>query len=84
MGLIIAVIITAYLFTGAVLGGILDDERNNSITDGVLNRKFGVMLCVFLWPLLIALAAAITVLNAGYLVGRKAKGKIKFKRWRKG
>lgn len=74
MGLIIFLAITAYLLIGAVLGGIIDDDRNKSITDGLLiDDKLGVLLCVFLWPVAVALVLIITILNAAYLLGKKAK-----------
>lgn len=75
IGIIIFAIII-YLLLGAIIGGVADDARNESITDGMLtDSNYGVLLCVFLWPVLIALALTITVLNAAYLLGKKAKRK---------
>lgn len=76
MGVIIVFGITFYLIIGAVIGGIVDDSRNESITDGWLNNKnLGVPLCVSLWPVLVVLIFAITILNAAYLLGKKVKRK---------
>lgn len=76
MGFAIFFVILIYLFLGAIIGGTVDDDRNESITDGLLyNNNFGVPLCVLLWPVLIVLALSITVLNALYLLGKKVKRK---------
>ena len=76
MGFVIFLIITLYLLVGAMLGGIVDDNRNESITDGWLsNKNLGVPLCVLLWPVLVVLILIITILNAAYLLGKKAKRK---------
>lgn len=76
MGLIIFFIVAIYLFFGAMIGGAVDDLKNDSIADGVLaNKNIGVPLCIFLWPLLIILFAIITALNAAYLLGKKLRRK---------
>ncbi len=80
MPLIIFISVTLYLITGAAIGGIIDDSRNEAITDGLLNDdKAGVFLCVFLWPVLAAFTLIITILNTAYLIGKK----IKIKWWNK-
>lgn len=76
MGLIIFIVIMVYLLVGSILSGIIDDTRNESITDGLMeNSNVGVPLCVLLWPVLIVLVLIITVLNMAYLLGKKAKRK---------
>lgn len=75
MGFIIFLTITFYLLFGAMLGGIIDDNSNNSITDGILKKNLGVPLCILFWPLLIALFLIITILNSMYLLGKKIKEK---------
>lgn len=76
MVFIIFFIISIYLFLGAMIGGAVDDLKNESIADGVLaNNNIGVPLCVFLWPLFIILFAVITALNMAYLLGKKARRK---------
>lgn len=76
MAFVIFLIISFYLFVGAMLGGIVDDSRNKDITDGLLNgKKYGVLFCVLIWPVLIVAVLIITVLNTSYLLGKKIKNK---------
>ena len=39
MGFIIFLSVAIYLFLGAMIGGAVDDLKNDSIADGVLDNK---------------------------------------------